>query len=260
MHKYMIKYEIKNYLNNLMGLCYLIVLPLGLALLFALITEGGPNPATSTYLLIMFSSLVPIAATFNHAGNYANELESGAVQRFKLFGYSESKMLLTKLLVNLIFISVALVIYFGVLFLALNIQPPTPAAFVTLIAFLYILSAVLFIFMHATATLCGNFSITYGVTLIMLFVFMLLGKMMNVDLGTVSCIFPVYHLNKGFLAFWNGGGFNFVPLILSTVGFLIFSVALMALSIFVNKKRIDGKTKKKGILHKVFKFLFPFKK
>lgn len=257
LNKHLIKYEIRNYLNNLMGLCYLIVLPLGLALLFALI--NGSDPSTNTYLLLIFSALVPMAATFNHAGNYANELESGAVQRLKLFGYSERTLLFAKLIVNLLFITLSFVIYFVVLFLAIPIQLPTVAAFTVLIVFLYILSAILFVFMHAIATLCGSFSLTYGLTLILLCIFMLFGGMMGVDLGIIGNIFPIYHLGKGFLIFWCGGNMNFLPLILSTLGFAAVSTVLMVLSVWISKRRIKGNQKKKNLIKTLFKLILPFR-
>jgi len=247
LNKNLMKYEITNYARNMFNICYSFALPLGLALLFALITNSADPTSTNTLLLIMFTTLVPMATMFGHAGNYSSELENGSIGRFKLFGYSEKTLLLSKMFTTLIFITLSFVIYFAVMFIALPIAAPTAGAFITLIVFLYLFSAIFFILVHGIATLCGNYSMTYGLTLLLLMAFMGFSGFFGAStenmphfMQVIGNAFPTFHITNDFLDFWMGGSFNFLGLILSTLGMAVFSVGVFALGVWVNKRRVMG--------------------
>jgi ABC-2 type transport system permease protein len=241
-----------------MTLCYSIILQLGLALLFDFIYK---DTGTNTALLVMFSSFVPIGACFSYAGNYANEIETGAVLRFKQFGYSEKTLLISKLLVYLILITISFAVYFSVLFISIPLLAPTAISLVVLIIFLYVFSALLFVFIHSIATLCGNFSVTYGITFITLCVLMGLSGLWGTFDGVpfinaLSHAIPTFYINTEFITYWLGGSFDFLPLALSLGGFAVVCVALHYLGIYANKKKRNGK-RKQTALTIFFKILLP---
>jgi ABC-2 type transport system permease protein len=253
--KKLIKYELVNLLGSKMTFAYGLILPLGLALLFALISKNG-SAELNTQLLIMFSSFVPLATMFGCSGTFANEIEGGSIARLRLFGISIAKIMFTKMVAVLVFITVSFVIYFAVLFIALPIVAPTVWAFIVLILFLYIFSGALFILFNGITMICGNFSSTYGVTIILVGAFMALGGIWG-NIGAVGYIVPNYSVNLFFLNFWQGGTFNFLPLILSLFGTIAVAILALWFGVICTKYRENGNQKKSKFWAILFKIMKP---
>jgi ABC-2 type transport system permease protein len=226
-----------------------VAFPILLSVLFSFIYSSDVPPGEigtlNSSLYTTMIMIVPLATMFiGYAANYANEIESGSLQRFKLFGYKESTLLGAKLIANLVFFTAALLIYSAFSFIFLDIPVPNPWAFVTLIVFLYLLATALLILSHAIAAFMKRFGPTYGITMTLYFVFMIFGGMMGVKadrfpavLRVICKAFPMYYASSGeFSAFWMGGGYNFLGMGLSMLGLFAVSCGLLALSVFFNKK------------------------
>jgi len=248
----LLKYELVNVTSNLLVLMFGLALPLGLALLFSFVFRGEEEARQiNTQMMVLMSMIVPLSTMFiGHAESYSRELESGAIQRFKLFGYSERTQLTAKLLANVIFLLGTLAIYFAVLIFVLDIAPPSAPALLTYIGFLISFSVIVLILGHAIATLCGRAGPTQGVTMAMYFAFMILGGVMGVNptqfpapIRILSQALPLYYIAAQidgyfvFLDFWMGGSYgHFLPLILSMIGFAVVSIGLLIFSVWLNKK------------------------
>ena len=183
-NKKLLKYELVNVTSNILVLVFGLALPIGLALLMSFVFSGDENAQIiNTQMMILMSMIVPLSTVFiGHAESYSRELESGAIQRFKLFGYSERTQLGAKLLANIIFLIGTLAVYFAVLLVFMNrggaggIHPPHIPALFTYIGFLIAFSVVVFILGHAIATIFRSASATQGITMAMYFVFMRIPK------------------------------------------------------------------------------------
>lgn len=255
----LIRYEIINASSNIFTLIFSIAFPLFLSMLFSfMFSTEIPDIAVSDLnanLYITMIMVIPLASMFiGHAANYSQELENGSLQRFKLFGYKERTLFAAKVIANLIFLTAALIIYSGVMFLVLDLTAPTFAAFTTLIIFLYVLTVILLILSQAIATFFGKFGPTFGVSMALYFVFMTLGGMMGfsvsnfpVFLQYISKALPMYYICENLLTFWLGGSYDFLPLCLSLLGLAAVSVGLLALSVWINKKGAKKKKQNQGV-------------
>ena len=248
----LIKYELKNMTSNIFVVIFGVIFPIFMAMLFGFIIFDEIAAADAGYnaqriyamLFILFSGMIPLATMFiGHAENYALELESGVIQRMKLFGFSERTMLAAKLIANTVFLTGALIIYFAVLFIAFDMAAPTAAGIFTLIIYLYAFAVVLMVLSHAIATLCGRFSLTFGITMGMYFLFLVLGGMMGANpaqfpaaLRYLSMALPMYYVTTYMIDLWTGEPFSFLGLSLSMLGFAIASAGLLVFSVWFNKK------------------------
>lgn len=242
----LLKYELLNLANNIFVIIFGLVFPIGMALLFSFaFSDMMDDKATlHTQMFLQMAIMIPMATIFmGHAVSYASELESGAVQRFKLFGYKEPTLILAKLIANFLFLAISLFVYVLVLSLTLNISAPNIHALITYLIFFFVFSAILFGIAHGIATLCGHFGITFGVVMALYFTLMILGGNMGVEpemlpngVRHISMCLPTYYITEKFLDFWNGGTFNFLPFILSIIGFAVISVAVVMLALWLTKK------------------------
>jgi ABC-2 type transport system permease protein len=250
----LLKYELTGLISNILTLVFGLALPIALALLFSFVFRGEGDEVArhvSTHLFILMSLIVPLSIMLiSYSESYARELESGVIQRMKLFGYSERTQLLAKLLANFLFLLATLAIYFLVVASVLNIAAPSITALLVYSAFLFSYSAILLILGHAIAALCGRSGPTQGITMTVYFAFMILGGIMGVNPGDfpgpirwISQLLPLYYIgfqsdgSYAFLNFWMGGSYNyFLQMFLSMLGFALFSVGLLLLSIYLNKK------------------------
>ena len=241
---HLLKYEIVNIISNIFVLIFGVAFPLGMTLLFANVFETPDKVAFATDWFIRMAMIIPLASVFmGHATNYAGELECGAIQRFKLFGYKEKTIVSAKLIAMLIFITMSLAIYSLVVGLVLNLSVPSIPALITFIIFFYLYSAILFLIAHAIATFCGRFGTTFGIIMALYFGIMILGGNMGINpselpngLRHIAMALPMYYISSDFLDFWNGGSFEWLGFLLSTSGLAIVSVGLVALSWYLTKK------------------------
>ncbi|MEA5004429.1 MAG: ABC transporter permease, partial [Christensenella sp.] len=196
---------------------------------------------------ITMSLIIPLATLLiGYAANYSQELENEVPLRFRLFGFREQSMLGAKMIANLIFMTIALAIYTVADYLLLDIQVPQLSSALILIAALYVLAVILFVLAHAIASLTGKFGPTYGITMTLYFGFMVICGMMGVSvdrlpegLQAVANALPMTYISRDFAGFWQGGSYDFTPLLLSFLLLGVIACAFLFASIWKNKRKIS---------------------
>ncbi|MCL2062167.1 MAG: ABC transporter permease [Firmicutes bacterium] len=246
----LIKYELFNIASNVVTFIFGVVFPIGLALLFSFVLheiEGA-----DTQLFITMAMIIPLATMLiGHATSYANELESGAVLRLRLFGFKDKTLLIAKLIANMIFLTICFSVYCLVLGLALDVTAPSVGAVFTYIIFFYLFSIIVFLLAHGIATLCGRFGLTFGIAMALYFGLMILGGNMGIQpnqmpdgMRHIAMGLPLYYISANFADFWNGGTFDWLPFILTTFAFAVICVLLVVLAFYLTKKgKINQKSK-----------------
>ncbi|MCL2374923.1 MAG: ABC transporter permease [Firmicutes bacterium] len=242
----LLKFELVNLSSSIMVLIFSVIYPIGMTLLFSFVfgTPEGNSTEIHTRIFLQMIFTIPLASMLmGNALNYATEIENGSALRTKLFGFKDKTMLLAKLLANLIFLTIAVGIYSLVIGLALDVAAPSVGALFTFIIFFYIFSTAVFILGHAIATMCGRFGVTFGIVMALYFGIMILGGSMGIrpdqmpnGMRHIAMGLPLYWIASYFTDFWKGGSFDFVPLILTTIGFVILSVGLFVLAVVLKKK------------------------
>jgi len=245
----LIKYEVVNLTSNIFVLIFGVIFPIGMALLAANVfvqgVEGEARAAAHTGIFIALSFGIPLATMLmGHAANYANELELGTVQRFKLFGFSDKTMLFAKMIAKILFLMMSFVLYTFVLFLTTDVVIPSAGAAFIFLAFFLIFSIALFLLGHAIASLCGQFGKTFGIVMGVYFFISIFGSSMGINpsmfpdgMRHVSMAFPVYYLNTYFNSFWAGGSFeNWVWFLVTSFAFAVVSAGLYLIAMFLTKK------------------------
>jgi ABC-2 type transport system permease protein len=248
----LLKYEILNITGNIITIIFGVVFPIFMALLFSFALDAPIKSELHTQLFLNMAMIIPLATMLmGYCVTLATELESGAQQRFKLFGFNEKTILLAKLIANMIFLVFSFALYCLVLCLALNISLPSVGAVITFIIFFFVYGAILFVLGHGIATFCGRFGTTFGIVMGIYFGLMILGGNMGImpnelpnGVRHIAMGFPLYYFATGFQDFWNGASFDFLPFIISTLGFFALSALVAFLSIYLTKKgKINQKAK-----------------
>lgn len=246
----LIQYELRNAIGNWFSVFFGIAFPILMSLLITNVFMADLPPEAvdiaKTSVFISMSLVVPMAILLiGYAANYSQELEKEVPLRLKLFGCTEQTILGAKMIANLIFMTIALAIYVAVDVPLLGISVPDLGTVLALIGALYLLSIILFALAHGIATLFGRFGPTYGVTMTLYFGFMILCGMMGVPvnrlpegLQAVAKALPMTYIGTDFAEIWNGGAYDFQPLILSFVLFGVVSVVILALSIRKRRRTV----------------------
>jgi ABC-2 type transport system permease protein len=245
----LLRYEMVNATSNMFTLIFGVAFPIFMSVLFSSMFSAGAtaeeaqiiNAGLYTTMIMM----IPLATMFiGYAVSCAQEIEGGILQRFKLFGYRERTLLSAKMIANLIFMMAAVLLYTVFMFLALDIAAPNFWAFVSLILFVFLLAAALFVLSHAIASLIGRFGPTFGVTMALYFIFMTFGGMMGIEahmlpsfLQIICKALPMYYISVEFLDFWVTGAYNFLPIVLSTLLLFALAFGMLGISVAVNKRR-----------------------
>lgn len=243
----LIQYELRNIFGNPFVIFFGVIFPIFMCALFSVVMKRQvPEEIYSevvTSIFITMSMIIPMAVLLiGYAANYSQELEKDIPMRMNLFGFRERTMLAAKMVAYLIFVTGAFLLYMLASILMIDIQVPVLAAVITLIAALYVLSVILFILAHGIATLFQKFGPTYAVSMLLYFGFMILCGMMGIRveqlpkaMKAVAMVFPMSYISSDFTGFWQGGSYNFAPMIQS---YLFFgAVSLIVLILSVRKKQ-----------------------
>lgn len=247
----LVGYELRNTAGNWFTIFFGIAFPILMSLLIANVFVGqipaSAIPAANTGVFITMSLIIPLATLLiGYAANYSQELENEVPLRFRLFGFREQSMLGAKMIANLIFMTIALAIYTVADYLLLDIQVPQLSSALILIAALYVLAVILFVLAHAISSLAGKFGPTYGITMTLYFGFMVICGMMGVSvdrlpegLQAVAGALPMTYISRDFAGFWQGGSYDFKPLLLSFLLLGGIACAFLFASIWKNKRTIN---------------------
>ncbi len=231
--KYLLIMELKIMLKNVLYLIFGLFLPLFLLLLVGKAgLEGVPKevlPKVHTSLLIGFAVVIPFSTMhIGYAAIYAESLEKEIPLRMELFGNSPRKLFLAKLVANLIYVTIAMVVYTIVAVSNLEVQAPSVKGLIGCLVLFYIISTLFLLLAHGIAYATRKFGTTYAFTMSFYFFCMVVSGFMGIPKETMpkflnkfaSLFIPMYHIQEeNFLKFYLGESSNISPLIQSTITF-----------------------------------------
>lgn len=241
----LIKYEFRNIVGNIFIVLFGVIFPIFMSIFLGNIIGGKAaeevREVITTNIFISNALIVPLATVFiGYAATFSQELEKNIPLRFRLFGYSEISLVVSKIIAYLIFMTVALVIYTIVSFTALKIQIPSFSSALILIVSLYLIAAIFFTIAHGLSLFIKKFGPTYAITMILYFAIMILSGMFGVQakdfpapLMKIAYLLPTTYISGEFIDFWQKGSYNFMPYIQSLV--LFTAIALIILFLAISK-------------------------
>jgi ABC-2 type transport system permease protein len=246
----LIKYEFRNLIGNIFTIIFGVFFPIGMTLFFGTAMIGQvPENAKDIFITTIFitnSVIIPLASILvGYSAVFSQELDKNIPMRFRLFGYSEKIVLISKICAHLIFMTISLILYTVVICSLLKVQVPALSSALILIVSLYLLSTFFFILAHGIALYFKKFGPTYAVTMILYFAIMILSGMFGVQakdfpegVKAVAYTFPTTYICGEFIDFWKGGSYNFVPYIQSFIFFAAVSCIILFMSIHHDSRRI----------------------
>lgn len=238
-------YELLNILGNPFTTFFGIVFPI---LMLMLITKAAAAevpesmvPEVNTAIFISMSMLIPMAILLiGYAATYSQELEKGIPLRLKLFGLSENTVLISRMIAQLLMVTGGLIVYTIVAYVGLDMLVPKPSSAVCLILCLFFMGVVFIIFSHGVANLVRKFGPAYAITMAVYFMFMMLCGMMGIKteqlpkiLRSVSRMLPMSYVGNEFIDFWQGGSYNFMPLVQS----FLFVGAVSGIILIISRRK-----------------------
>lgn len=241
-------YELRNINGNLMPHFFGIVFPNIMCFLLARVVgsqmpEGMQREAATSIMLTM-SLVMPMSTLFLGYGClYSNEIEKGIPIRMRLFGFHPASEITAKIIAQLIFLTIAFVIFGIFQVTVMDVLRPAFASLLCLLASLYLLGILLMVISHSIATMCRSFSLTFGITMFLYFAFMILTGMMGIQtdqlpqaMQAIARTLPMTYISSDFIDFWQGGSYHFMPFIQSFLFLGSVSGILFMVSSHVGRK------------------------
>ena len=246
----MVLYELRNINGNFMTHFFGIVFPNIMCLLLSK-TVGSQVPdnvrqEVLTSITLSMSLVMPMAIMLlGYGALYSREVERGIPLRMRLFGYSEKSEITAKLIAHLIFLTIAFIIFSLVQMIAMDIPKPAFSSLICLILSLYLLGIIFLVIAHSFAQIFKKFSITFGVSMFLYFMIMMITGMMGIEteqlpqtLQKIAGMFPMTYVSNDFASFWQGGSYNFMPYIQSLLFLGAIAGILLLYSIHKNRRVI----------------------
>ena len=246
----MVLYELRNINGNFMTHFFGIVFPNIMCLLLSK-TVGSQVPdnvrqEVLTSITLSMSLVMPMAIMLlGYGALYSREVERGIPLRMRLFGYSEKSEITAKLIEHLIFLTIAFIIFSLVQMIAMDIPKPAFSSLICLILSLYLLGIIFLVIAHSFAQIFKKFSITFGVSMFLYFMIMMITGMMGIEteqlpqtLQKIAGMFPMTYVSNDFASFWQGGSYNFMPYIQSLLFLGAIAGILLLYSMHKNRRVI----------------------
>ena len=246
----MVLYELRNINGNFMTHFFGIVFPNIMCLLLSK-TVGSQVPdnvrqEVLTSITRSMSLVMPMAIMLlGYGALYSREVERGIPLRMRLFGYSEKSEITAKLIAHLIFLTIAFIIFSLVQMIAMDIPKPAFSSLICLILSLYLLGIIFLVIAHSFAQIFKKFSITFGVSMFLYFMIMMITGMMGIEteqlpqtLQKIAGMFPMTYVSNDFASFWQGGSYNFMPYIQSLLFLGAIAGILLLYSMHKNRRVI----------------------
>lgn len=246
----MVLYELRNINGNFMTHFFGIVFPNIMCLLLSK-TVGSQVPdnvrqEVLTSITLSMSLVMPMAIMLlGYGALYSKEVERGIPLRMRLFGYSEKSEITAKLIAHLIFLTIAFIIFSLVQIIAMDIPKPAFSSLICLILSLYLLGIIFLVIAHSFAQIFKKFSITFGVSMFLYFMIMMITGMMGIEteqlpqtLQKIAGMFPMTYVSNDFSSFWQGGSYNFMPYIQSLLFLGAIAGILLLYSMHKNRRVI----------------------
>lgn len=250
LNKNLILYELRNIAGNPFVHVFGVLLPIFLSFIItkaaaAEISEKS-LPGAATSIVISMSLLIPMATILiGHTSTYSQETEKGISQRMSLFRYEERTIFMAKAIAELIYMTIAFIIYAIMENFLLDIQTPEASSVLCLIICLYLISAIFYVLSTGIVNFVGKFGPSYAISMSLYFLFMMLCGMMGIKteqlpkvLKIASKLLPMSYISNDFGEFWQGGSYNFVPMIQAFLFFGAVSGIVFYLSVYKKKKFI----------------------
>lgn len=202
-----------------------------------------------TKLVISCSTIIPMASVLvGYAATFSQDLEKNAPLRFKLFGYKEREIFISKLIAELILVTISLILYFVVDYFTLKYELPNFGAAIILTITIYILTIIFFVFAHGIALLFKKFAPTFSVTMIIYFGMMILSGLFGVEpdnfpklIRNLAYCFPTTYIKVDFYCLWKGDSYNAAPFIQSIIFSAVVSVLVIMYAFYKNNRNLAGK-------------------
>lgn len=244
----LVAYELRNVSGNWYVLFFGIVFPILLSIVLAE-TIAGQLPSEMkkeviTTMVLTISLVMPMSIMFlGYAALYSNEVEKAIPMRLRLFGYEEKTVMAAKISAHLLFLTIAFLIFTVAEPIFLDILLPKAGAFVCLLLCLYVLGIIFLVMAHAIANLCGRFGPTYAITMVLYFLIMILSGMMGARteqlpqiLQRIAWTMPMAYISNDFIDFWQGGSYNFVPMLQSYLFLGAIAGILLLAALYKNRR------------------------
>lgn len=242
----MLSFEFRKTIGN----PYVHIFGVGMPVLMMIVITraiGGEMPDAEAFSVAVTSvflgvgALIPMATIFMGYGiSNAQEMEKGIPQRMELFGIRTGVSLCNRVLSELIFMLIAFGIYFAAGYAFTEIKAPKPTGALLYVVCILAFSVILFGLAHAISSLLRKFSLTYCVTMLLYFVFMILGGMMGITydnlpsaVQVIAKLLPVTYINRDFYTVWTGKQYNFMPMAQS----YLLMAAIAGIALFLSVKR-----------------------
>lgn len=246
----MVLYEIRNINGNFMTHFFGIVFPNMMSLIFSK-TIGAQVPEAmrqnvNTSIMLSMALVIPMSIMFiGYGAVYSIEVENDVPLRMRLFGFQEKSLMTAKIIAYLIFMTIAFIIYGVFQLLTMDIPKPALSSITCLMVSLYLIGVLLLVISHSIANICQKFSITFGIVMSVYFMLMILTGMMGISteqlpkmLQKAAATLPMTYISNDFADFWQGGTYNFMPLIQSFIFLGAVSGILMMYAEYRNRRRI----------------------
>ncbi|MGM9986101.1 MAG: ABC transporter permease [Bacillaceae bacterium] len=244
----LIVYEMRNIIGNPFVAFFGIVFPVLMSFIItkALASEvpKAMIPEANTSVFITMSLIIPMAVILlGYAATYSQEVEKEIPIRMRLFGFRERSVVTAKIIAQLLVMTFAFIIYVGADYLMLDLQTPKASSAIILFVCLYLLGILFCILAHGLSNIFKKFGPTYAVVMVLYFGFMILCGMMGITvenlpeaLQVVAKTLPMSYISSDFIDFWQGGSYNFVPLIQSFLFFGAVSGIVLMISIYRDRR------------------------
>lgn len=243
-------YELMNNVLNGFSMFFGIAFPMILSFIISIqIKSSVPQSMmkdTLTSVAIGFSLIIPLATGFiGYTANYATELESHIPDRLYLFGFSQTTLLVYKILAALVFLTSGLIIFAIFEYIALGIALPSLKGFLVMIVIYYVFSIIMLVFAHGISNLVRKFGLAYAITMVFYFGFMILSGMMGISvhalpnaLQIVSKMLPTrYFVEEGILDLYKGLDYNLAPLLQSLLLWAAIAVLVLWISYYYHGRK-----------------------
>ena len=225
----MLCYELRNINGNFMTHFFGIVFPNIMCLLVStVIGKQVPDAVRSEVtvsVVICMALIMPMSIMFLGYGSlYSQEVEREIPQRMRLFGFSEKSLITAKIIIHLLFLTGAMLLYAVVQSLLLDIPKPALSSLLILLMSLYLIGVLFMVSVHSMANIFRRFSVTFGVSMSIYFLLMMLTGMMGISTDKLPMVWqriartlPMTYISNDFAEFWQGGSYNFMPYIQSCI-------------------------------------------
>ena len=251
-NKSLIKYETRNLCGNIFSIVFGVLFPTFMtAILGPTFTKTVPDEYKAKAMTSMFiscSCMIPLATVFiGYAATFSQELEKKIPLRFKLFGFNDKILLVSKICANLIMATVSLLFYTIVCYSVLDLEKPSVTSALLLVMTLYALIIIFFVMAHGIALIFKKFSGTYTVTMLIYFGAMMVSGMFGVKvdelakpLRYVAYLLPTTYISQDLIDFWQSGSYNFAPFVQSVIFVAVVGVLVLSYALYKNSRTANA--------------------